>query len=151
MSATIREGSVVGLSLALAAGAAAASWPLVSLRFAVSLVFGAALGAANFHALFAFWERALLRRERAGVLGSFAVRFALLGLLVWAALAAGAQPVGLVTGLSLIMPAVVFVAWRARPAPATDALALAPDDPSWEAWDPWRARERDPDEIEDER
>jgi hypothetical protein len=44
---------------------------------------------------------------------------------------------------------VVLAAWRARPEPTLDAPALAPDDPSWDAWNPWTARERDPQDAED--
>ena len=75
--------------------------------------------------------------------------FLLLGFSVWAALALGAHPVGLLLGLSLVVPGVVLAAWRARPAPSPDAPALAADDPSWEAWNPWLARERDPAADED--
>ena len=37
-----------------------------------------------------------------------------------------------------------------RPAVEEDAPALAFDDPEWELWDPWRARERYPDEVEED-
>ena len=40
------------------------------------------------------------------------------------------------------MPAVIIEAWRARPAVDPSAPALAPDDPAWERWNPWLARER---------
>jgi hypothetical protein len=142
---------VLGYSLALSAGATAAGWALVSPRFAGSLALGAALEALNFRALFRHW-RAALFGGRAGLaaFGSFGLRFVVLGGLVWAALAFGAHPVGLLLGLSLVVPAVLFAAWRVRPAPDPSASALAADDPSWNAWNPWLARERDPDEDEDE-
>ena len=67
----------------------------------------------------------------------------LLGAVIFFAIRAGVHPVGLVVGLSLIVPASVLAAWRARPPLVADAPALAPDDPEWERWDAWRARERD--------
>ena len=152
MTRTLEERAVLGFSLAFSAGATAVSWAFVSPRFAGSLALGAALEAVNFHALFGHWRSALLGSRRAGLaaFGSFGLRFILLGGSVWAALAFGAHPVGLVLGLSLVVPAVVIAAWRARPVPSLDAPALAADDPSWEAWNPWLARERDPDADEDD-
>ena len=136
---------MLGYSLAFSAGAAAASWAFVSPRFAGSLALGAALEAVNFRTLFGYWRAALLGGERIGLaaFGSFGLRFLALGALIWIALAAGAHPVGLLVGLSLVVPGVLVAAWRARPAPDPDAPALAADDPSWEAWNPWLARERD--------
>jgi hypothetical protein len=43
----------------------------------------------------------------------------------------------------------VIAAWRARPAPYPSAPALDAEDPSWDAWNPWLARERDPEADED--
>ena len=142
---------MLGYSLGFSAGAAAASWALVSPQFAGSLVLGAALEALNFHALFGHWRSALLGSERTSLaaFGSGAVRLLLLAGAIWGALAWGAHPIGLSVGLSLIMPAVVLAAWRVRPLPSADAPALEPDDPSWEAWNPWLARERDPEADED--
>jgi hypothetical protein len=142
---TIQERAVLGYSLAFSAGAAAASWALVSPRFAGSLALGAALEAVNFRALFRYWRSALLGAERLGLaaFGSFGLRFVALAGCVWAALAAGAHPVGLLVGLSLVVPGALLAAWRARPLPDPSAPALAPDDPSWDAWNPWLARERD--------
>jgi len=143
---------VLGYSLAFSAGATAASWALVSPRFAGSLALGAALEALNFRTLFRYWRSALLGGERLGfaAFGSFGLRFVLLGGLVWAALALGAHPVGLLLGLSLVVPGVLIAAWRARPAPDPDAPAIDPEDPSWDAWDPWLAREREPNPDGDE-
>jgi hypothetical protein len=149
---TLKERAVLGYSLAFSAGATAASWALVSPRFAGSLALGALLEAANFRALFRHWRSALLGEGRSGLaaFGSFGFRFVLLGALVWAALALGAHPLGLLIGLSLVVPAVLIAAWRARPAPSAGAPALDPEDPSWDAWNPWLARERDPADDEDE-
>jgi hypothetical protein len=144
---------VLGWSLAFSAGATAASWALVSPRFAGSLALGAALEALNFRALFGYWRRALLGAERVGLVrfASFGLRFVALAGGIWAALALGAHPVGLLIGLSLFVPGVLIAAWSARPAPDPDAPALAADDPGWEVWNPWLARERDPSDDEDER
>ena len=135
------------LHLALSAGAVVTSYALVSPVFALSLAAGAALETLNF--------RHLLRSSRrlfvagASWNSGFALRFAFLALGIAGALYLGAHPVGLLAGLSLIVPAVVVTAWRNRPAVDPDASALDPDDPSWELWDPWLARERA--ELEDER
>jgi hypothetical protein len=50
--------------------------------------------------------------------------------------------VGLVLGLSLILPAALIEAWRSRPPIVEDAPALPEDDPGWNDWNPWLARER---------
>jgi hypothetical protein len=65
------------------------------------------------------------------------------------ALRAGAHPVGLVLGLSTMVPAVIGGAWRTRPPIGNPEPGPAPDDPSWDAWNPWLARERDPAEREE--
>jgi hypothetical protein len=149
----MEERTVQGLCLALSAGAAVASWALVSPRFAGSLALGAALEALNFRALFGYWQRALLDSERLGWtrFASFGLRFVALGVALWLALELGAHPAGLLVGLSLVIPGVVIAAWSVRPPPDPDAPALAPDDPGWDAWNPWLARERDPSDDEDER
>ncbi len=135
-------------NLALCAGAAAAGWWLVTPAFALSLGFGALLEAVNFRGLrrsaeFLFGGQIQGSQAWSGV---FALRFGLLVIGIGAALAFGADPLGLLLGLSLIMPAAIFEAWRARPPLDPMAPALAPDDPSWDRWNPWLAREGDPDD-----
>ena len=144
------------LNLTLSAGAVAASLALAPPIFTVSLATGAILEAANFRALRRAGQR-LFSRELTGAMGwtaLFGMRFALLGVAMYVALAAGANPIGLVLGLSLIVPSVIWVAWRQVP-PAVEAGSIEvppPDDPSWDDWNPWLARERDPvDEGEDPR
>jgi hypothetical protein len=44
----------------------------------------------------------------------------------------------------------VIEAWRNRPAIVADAPVLSPDDPSWDRWNPWLARERDDDDHDEE-
>lgn len=144
------------LNLTLSASAVAATWWLVSPVFALSLGFGAFLEAVNFRGLhrqaqLLFWGQI---RSGGSWTGLYGLRFGLLVIGIGGALALGAHPVGLVVGLSLIMPVSVWVAWRNRPPVDPDAPALAPDDPAWERWNPWLARERDEDgeeEDEDER
>jgi hypothetical protein len=138
------------MNLKLSAGAVAASLALATPAFAASLLAGALLEACNFHGLrrsaqFLFWGEIDGGR---GWMGVFALRFSLLVLGIVAALHFGADPVGLLIGLSLMMPAAIIEAWRARPAIDPDAPALDADDPSWERWNPWLARE--PDDRDDE-
>lgn len=147
----MRQNAVLGWNLAFSAGACAASWAAVSPRFAASLALGAALEVMNFRALFRFSERALLRGAGAGAsVGGFGLRFVLLAGALWVALAAGAHPVGLLVGLSLIIPAVLIAAWRARPQVVPGLTGPASDDPSWDEWDPWLAREREARDDEEE-
>lgn len=135
-------------NFALSAGAVAASLVLATPAFALSLGFGALLEAVNFRGLrraaqFLFWGEIASSRGWQAV---FALRFGLLVIGIGSALAFGAHPVGLLVGLSLIIPAAVFEAWRARPAIDPNAQALPDDDPSWERWNAWLAREEDPKE-----
>jgi hypothetical protein len=137
-------------NLTLSAGAVAASLVLATPAFALSLAVGAALEAFNFRGLrraaqFLFWGEI---RGGGPWIGVYGLRFGLLVIGIGSALYFGADPVGLLIGLSLIMPAAVIEAWRARPQVDPDAPALAPDDEAWERWNPWLAREREP--VEDE-
>jgi hypothetical protein len=135
-------------NLALCAGAAAAGYWLASPGFALSLGAGALLEAINFRGLRRSAEFLFSGNLSAGTgwQGLFALRFGLLVLGIGAALYLGAQPVGLLLGLSLIMPATIFEAWRSRPPIDPNAPALAPDDPAWDRWNPWLAREGEPEE-----
>jgi hypothetical protein len=135
--------SIERMNIALGAGATAASWWLVSPHFALSLGFGTLLEAVNFRGLqqqsqLLFWGEI---KSGGGWTGLYAMRFGLLVIGIGGGLMLGAHPVGLVLGLSLIMPAAIAWAWRNRPAIDPSAPALAPDDPAWEQWNPWLARE----------
>ena len=137
-------------NFALSAGAAALSLAFATPGFAASLIAGAALESVNFRGL---RRSALLFLEgqlpgAGGFRAVAGLRFLLLAVGIGAGLWAGAHPVGFVIGLSLIIPAAVIEAWRHRPPVLPDAPALASDDPEWERWDAWRARERDPAEEE---
>ena len=134
-------------NLGLSAGAVAASYALVSPRFAVGVAAGAAIEAVNFRGLRRASELFFdgrLPNWQAG----FALRFGLVALGLVAALYLGAHPIGLLVGLSVVVPASIIGAWRARPPIVLDAPSIPPDDPSWDRWDPWLARERDDDEEE---
>jgi len=139
-------------NLKLSAGAAALSLAVATPAFAASLLAGAALESVNFRGL---------RRSAAAFFGGelpgeggfralAGLRFLLLAVGIALALGVGADPVGLVIGLSLIMPAAVIDAWRHRPPVQPDAPSLDADDPAWERWDAWLAREREPAEDEEE-
>jgi len=133
-------------NLTLSAGAVAVSLFVASPAFAVSLAVGALLESLNFRGLRRS-AQFLFEGQIAGGgpwSGVFALRFLLLATGIAAALVFGADPLGLVIGLSLIVPAAVLEAWRARPPVDPDAPALPEDDPAWDRWDPWWARERDP-------
>jgi hypothetical protein len=141
-------------NLKLSAGAAALSLAVATPAFAVSLLAGAALESLNFRGL---------RRSAVAFLGGelpggggfralAGLRLLLLAVGIALALGLGAHPVGLVIGLSLIMPAAIIEAWRHRPPVRLDAPGLPADDPAWDRWDAWLARERGfPEDEEEER
>jgi hypothetical protein len=129
----------------LASGAIAVCGVLAPSRFTLSLAVGVAIQAVNYRVL-----RRATNRLFAGELtggrawtAAYALRFVGVGVAMVAALAADADPVGLVIGLSTVVPAAVIAAWRHPPPAAPSALALPPDDPSWDRWDAWWARERE--------
>ena len=140
----MRLDPVERLNLTLSAGAVAASLAVASPQFATSLALGAAIESLNFRVL-----RNASLRLFGGDLGAghawlagFGLRFVALAFAISFALRSGAHPVGLVLGLSMIVPAVVAAAWRERPSIGNPAPGPPPDDPSWDSWDAWRARER---------
>jgi hypothetical protein len=134
------------LNFGISAGAVAAGFALASPMFAMSLAFGAAIEAANFRALRAAASRLFdgdLTMGKAWAAG-FGLRFGFLAIAISLALNAGAHPVGLVIGLSTTIPAVVLGAIWMRPPVLETGPAPPPDDPTWDEWNPWLARERDP-------
>ena len=140
------------MNLKLSAGAVAVSLVFATPIFALSMLVGSLLEAFNFHGLrrsaqFLFWGQIAGGRGWAGV---FALRFGLLVMGIVAAMHFGADPVGLVIGLSLMMPAAVIEAWRTRPPVDEDAPALEPDDPSWDRWNAWLARESSGEESDED-
>jgi len=137
------------MNLTLCAAATAAAFGLATPVFAASLAYGAALEAVNLHGLRRQAQRLLWGSHAGGSwTGLYGLRFVFLVVGIGGAFAFGADPVGLLIGLSLVVPAVLIEAWRTRPAVNPDAPALDADDAAWDHWDPWLARERH--EIEDE-
>jgi hypothetical protein len=136
------------LNMGLSAGAIAASFAVATPHFATSLACGAAIEALNFRFLYRS-AQALFGGELANQnmwLAVFGLRFGLLAAGIIAAMVVGADPLGLVLGLSLVMPAAVISAVWNRP-PVLDhppTSPLAPEDPSWERYSIWRAAEVEP-------
>ncbi len=136
------------LNVTLGAGAVAGAAVLASPAFAASVALGAALEVVNFRALY----RASLALFAGQVPTSgawllvFGLRFVLLAVAVGVALGSGAHPVGLVLGLSMIVPAALIAAWRARPAYQAQPLrgVPPPEDPSWDDYSVWRPAQSDP-------
>lgn len=130
-----------GLNLTLSAGGLAASALFAGPAFTAAYALGAALEAVNFRALCACSERVLSGRLDGG--RSWTVLLGLrLGMLFGAmgvALVAGAHPLGLLVGVSMVVPAVLIGAWWLGPPVDPDAPVLAADDPAWDHWSVWRA------------
>jgi hypothetical protein len=139
-------------NLALSAGAIAVSAAVATPAFAWSVAAGAVIEALNLRGL----VRTACSLFSRGGFGSgawlllYALRFGWLVLGIGAAFYFGAEPWGLLLGLSMIIPAAAFEGWRRRGPATPDAVALEPDDPEWERWNPWLARERAEEEEEDE-
>lgn len=133
-------------SFALSAGAIATAAALATPHFAVSLATGAVLSAINFRALRASALAAFFGELDGRMLwnGLFAIRFAFLAIAIGIATRADVDPAGLCVGLSLVVPAAFIEAWRTRPPLDPNAPALDPDDEAWDRWNPWLAREVEP-------
>lgn len=110
-------------NLGLSASAVAASLALETPHFATSLAAGAFLEAVNLGAL----RRAALRffggELSRSWTGAFALRFLMLAAGIFLTLQAGANPVAMLIGLSIAMPAVLVDAWINRP-PILDPASL---------------------------
>lgn len=137
-------------NLALSATAVLASFALAPPRFGASLAAGALLETVNFRGL----RKAATRLFSGELSGGRSwmiqanLRLLFLGVAMYFVLDFGANPIGLVLGLSLIVPSTLWVAWRTEPTPLPpEAFDVPPpDDPSWDEWNPWLARERKHDE-----
>lgn len=137
--------SMERMNLALSAGAVATSALVATPLFTASLALGALVEVVNFRAL-----RHATDLLFGGTLQGarpwsflFAFRFALLGAVLFVAIDAGAHPIGLLLGLSAIVPASLVVAWRTKPPLVESSVSVPPpDDPSWDRWNAWLARER---------
>lgn len=140
----MRLDRVERLNLTLSAGAVAASVALATPHFASSVAVGAALQAVNFRALRRTGKR-LVSGELVAAgprVGIFGVRFLLLALAIVLCVKAGTNPIALLIGLSVVVPAVVIDAWLHRPAiEACEPVPVPPpDDPSWDDWKVWRVQ-----------
>jgi len=111
-------------NLGLSASAVAASYAFATPHFATSLAAGAFLEAINLGAIHRaaqrLFEGELMSR---GWVGGLAVRFLLLGTAIYFTMRAGAEPVALLIGLSIAMPATLIDAWINRP-PIVDPATL---------------------------
>ena len=116
------------------------------------LIISAILSAA--YALIIHFREPDLRAEAlfAGVVngggpwvGVLSLRIGLVVAGIVVAMTAGANPLALVIGLSLAMPAAVIAAVlnREEVIPQEADAGLGPDDPSWDSYSIWRATERD--------
>jgi hypothetical protein len=130
------------LNMGISAGAVAASLAIASPHFAGSLAIGAALETLNFRFLHRTGEALFSGVVQGG--GAWMVVLVLrLGLVfagIVAAMMGGADPIGLVIGLSLAMPATLAAAVWNRPAivPQNPQPAVDPDDPIWDEFSVWR-------------
>lgn len=110
-------------NLGLSASAVAASLALATPHFATSLAAGALLEAVNLGALRRSALQLFAGRMTRSWTGAFALRFLALAAAIFLTLQAGANPVALLIGLSIAMPAVLIDAWLNRP-PILDPATL---------------------------
>jgi hypothetical protein len=145
----IRETRVLAWHAAFGAAAGLAAFALATPKFALSLLLGAALQTLNFRGLFGLARSAFAQQARAA--SGFALRLPLFGALVFVAIGAGVDAAGLLVGVTTLVPAVLIAAWQSRPryVDAATLPALAPEDPSWDLYSPWLARERETERGED--
>jgi len=139
-------------NLTLSAGGIAASALLVGPAFTAAYALGAALEAVNFRALCACTTRLLSgqldgSRSWVALLG---MRLTMLFAAMGVALVAGAHPLGLLLGVSTVVPAVLIGAWWLGPAIDPNAPSLPPDDPAWDHWSVWRADVVEPADDDDQ-
>jgi hypothetical protein len=111
-------------NLGLSASAVAASYALATPHFAISLAAGAFLEAINLGAIHRAARR-LFKGESLsnGWVGGLSMRFIILGVAIFMTMNAGANPIALLIGLSIAMPATILDAWLNRP-PIVDPATL---------------------------
>ncbi len=110
-------------NLGLSASAVAASLALGTPHFATSLAAGAFLEALNLGALRRSALQFFAGQMTRSWTGAFALRFLALSAAIFLTLEAGANPIALLIGLSIAMPAVLIDAWLNRP-PILDPATL---------------------------
>lgn len=140
------------VNLGFSAGGLAIAVALASPAFAASYALGAALEAINFRTLRVACGRILSGQLAGARLWSviFGMRLVILLTSMGIALVAGAHPLGLLLGVSTVVPAVLAGAWWLRPPIDPGAPRLADDDPAWERWSVWRADVAPEPESDDE-
>ena len=130
------------LNIGISAGAVAASFAVASPHFAGSLAIGAALETVNFRFLHRTAEALFGGVVQGGGtwVAVLALRLSLVVAGVIVAMMTGADPIGLIIGLSLVMPATLASAIWNRPAivPQDPNPALDSDDPIWDEFSVWR-------------
>ncbi len=116
--------SVEQWNIGLSASAVAASYALATPHFATSLAAGAFLEAINLGAIHRAAKR-LFAGEllSGGWVGGLSMRFVILGAAIFITMKAGANPIALLIGLSMAMPATIIDAILNRP-PIVDPATL---------------------------
>ncbi len=124
------------INVALSAGAVATAAMVATPLFAASVAIGALVEGLSFrglsvasHAFFA----GVIRGQAAWLL-LLAMRLGLVGALLFGAIRLGIDPVGLLIGLSIILPASVLGAIRMRPPVDPNAGPIREEDSEW-GWD----------------
>jgi len=141
-------------NIGLSASAVAASLALATPHFTTSLAAGAFLEAINLGAIHRAARR-LFAGEilSSGWVGGLSVRLVILGVAIFITMNAGANPIALLIGLSIAMPATVIDAWLNRPPildPATlpvfldDEIDEDEDDRLWKSGRLFTSRFSDP-------
>ncbi len=133
------------INVALSAGAVATAAVVASPLFALSVAVGAFLESISFRGLSvvskAFFTGSV--RGSVGWLLLLAMRLGLVGVLLYFAVRLGADPVGLLIGLSVILPASVIGAFQMRPTFDPEAAPLSEEEPVDWGWDAGLYRDRD--------
>ena len=142
------------LNVGLSAGAVAASFAVASPLFAGSLAFGAALETMNFRFMHRTADAVFagVVPGGGGWIAVLVLRLTLMFAGIVAAMLGGADPIGLVIGLSLVMPATVAAAvWHRPEVGNQESLpALDPDDPIWDEYSVWRPGRMNSAALDDE-
>jgi len=104
-------------NLGLSVSAVAASYALATPHFATSLALGAFFEAINLGAIHRAAQRLFAGEMMSrGWVGGLWLRMIILGTAIYLTLRAGANPIALLIGLSIAMPATLIDAWLNRPA-----------------------------------
>lgn len=151
----LRLDPIERISLVLSLGTCGAALAFASPRFAEAVAIGAVIEAFNLRVLVRAARSFLASNAEAGAGGwisAFIFRIGLTTVALWVAIRHGTDPRGILVGLLVAVPAVLLWAWRERVEvdPALARTGLAADDPSWDQWSVWLAREVVPAEDDEE-